>query len=185
MLATHSGLLPPGDQSLGEGLVEALKQIPGMTCPPPPILPSSKAEVKPIPWEQGGQSPPVLDTLKLNPDSKCPLCAGSEPRGWVQFRWIWPSCVSGEGRRGSQGGRFWEEELQIGWVLMGVRPRNRGWIGDDRPDRNRVAQVLPSPGKRDPNEGRKGLGSGSAQSLLLLSRGKLGEPRGLSSPKGQ
>lgn len=68
---------------------------------------------------------------------------------------------------------------------MGVRPRNRGWIGDDRPDRNRVSQVLPSPGKRDPNEGRKGLGSGSAQSLLLLSRGKLGEPRGLSSPKGQ
>lgn len=29
--------------------------------------------------------PLVLDTLKLNPDSKCPLCAGSEPRGWVQF----------------------------------------------------------------------------------------------------
>lgn len=66
VLATHSGLLPPGDQPLGEGLVEALKQIPGMTWPPL-ILPSSKAEVKPIPQEQGGQSPPVLDTLKLNP----------------------------------------------------------------------------------------------------------------------
>lgn len=94
----------------GEGLVEALKQIPGMTWLPL-ILPSSKAEVKSIPWEQGGQLPPILDTLKLNPDSKCPLCAGSEPRGWVQFRWIWPSCVSGEGRRGSQGGRFWEEGM--------------------------------------------------------------------------
>lgn len=66
---------------------------------------------------------------------------------------------------------------------MGVRPRNRGWIGDDRPDRNRVSQVLPSPGKRDPNEGRKGLGSRSAQSLLLLSRESLASPEAYPAPR--
>lgn len=46
-----------------------------------------------------------------------------------------------------------------------------------------MTQVLPSPGKRDPNEGRKVLGSGSAQSLLLLSGESLASPEAYPAPR--